>query len=459
MGNRQGQRSAKDKQLPLWNLAEDDPQTPAETEWVAISTGASREEKDGHFHWQYRQFFALGEQNPVKAGWLIGNKRIGGPRSIPLFAKRAHARRFKVGLQSICDFNFRGVKNALERVMPNRTGFVQIYEGSLADLCLTLYLAPRLSSTTFFFNFFWPRQWSQLVRKHRRLWRLMRPVFQNSAPNIVLLADTPKYAALMSSATGCRVDPFPVFTPFQFAPVRAHSERTTDLLIIVKRPEDLDFAQKVLMALPQGILAESVITGPETVLDRADLHELTQNLELTFITKALPDNDYVELLNSTKVVFLPYLKEHYNLGSSGKLVEACQAGCSVLVPEESGLSSQIKDTDRTTWATFSHSEPQLAARNLARLIQVFPEPEQRLHSKEQALASLTQRHLQRLRDAHHLSAGTASHWTWIVALTVGFFLSIATYWERENLKKRAERLIDPLLSFLRLLATRRLTSR
>lgn len=426
-------------------FAEDNPRALAGTEWVAISTGASKEEEGGHFYWHYREFFSPTETNTAAGGWLIGSKGIGGTRSVSLFSRRAHARRFKVGLQTFFDSNFRGVRRALKRLVPGESGFVRIYEGSLADLCLILYLAPRLRTTTFFFNFFWPRQWIHLVRRHRRLWRLMRRVVQNSAPNIVLLADTPKYAALMSRITGCQIDPFPVFTPFKFAPVSPLRKRTVDVLIAVKRPEDWLYAQNVLLALPSGISLKIAVTGPESVLQKLAHQELTEVFDLKILNATLPAQTFVELLNSTKVVFLAYLKEHYELGSSGKLVEACQAGCSVLVPQDSGLSSQIKDTDPETWSTFSRSEPHVAAKNIVRLLRVFPKPMQRLHSQEQAMVYFEQKHWQRLQAAPHDSAGTTNQWMWIVALALGSLFSIATYWEHPNVVSRFRRLLDRIL--------------
>ena len=416
---------------------------------IALSSGASSSTSAGHFYWHYRNFSAPLQVNTPGGSWLLGSGGLDNRRGVAVLSPRAHGRRFRVGLRTVVDYNFRGVRVSLAKLLKNQTGFVYIYEGSLADLCLTLYLAPRIRETTFFFNFFWPRHWSHFFSEHEWLWRLMRRVLHASASNIIFLADTPKYANVMSRVTGLTIEPFPVFSPFRFFRTQPFPDRHIDLFISFKRPEEWAFAQSVLLEFSREKSLKVVVTGPDAVLESHPLQGLGENINVEIVSMEMDEDYYVDLLTSTKLVFLPYLKEHYALGSSGKLVDACQAGCSVLVPENSGLSSQLEGMDPKTWATFSRTEPAHAALSIFRLLGASPKPKQRLRNIEQALSELEVRHKTRVFEAPTTTSHPEKRWVWLAGLATGCGFTLATYWEPANIRTRVAKTVDRLLRFFK----------
>jgi hypothetical protein len=277
----------------------------------------------------------------------------------------------------------------------------------------------------------------------------MRRVLRASASNVVFLADTPKYAEIMSRVTGLTIEPFPVFSPFRFFPIQPLTERHVDLFISFKRPEEWAFAQSVLLEISQERPLKVVVTGPAAFFASDNLDRLGENISIEIANVEMDENQYVGLLASTKLVFLPYLKEHYVLGSSGKLVDACQAGCSVLVTENSGLSSQLDGMDPETWATFSQSNPAQAAHSIIRLVSASTKPSQRLRNIEQAMIELEDKHKQRLLEASQATFRSEKRWLWLAGLGTGFLFGLSTYWEPANIKTRLRQKIDRVRGLLK----------
>lgn len=308
---------------------------------AAISSGASETLSSGHFYWHY---FGLIQSGQIPLGLkfqLIGSQQLTHDGAIALFTRRAHQRRFNVGLSTVFDYRFFAAKRTLHELERENTRMYYFYEGSLADLALLLYLAPRFPRSVFLFNFFWPRHWQALLDRGNWAKDLLALALRRAPGNISFTADTPKFANYLGRKLDTEFDVFPAFCPYDFRRAEGKSVKNFDVLIVLKRREELDFAVKVIERVSLERKLRVAVQGPSTLL-KPWQYPHSNSVSVKCFENNLDHDTYVELLMSASIVFLAYLKDHYKLGGSGKLLDANQAGCMLLVPQETGVMSQAR---------------------------------------------------------------------------------------------------------------------
>lgn len=337
---------------------------------AAISTGASESVTSGHFYWHYLGL-VHNRQIPRNVNFrLVGNQTLTDASAVPLFSERAHRRRFKVGASTIIDYRFLSVRKVLGELDVRQSRSFYIYEGSLADLALILYLAPRMPDSVFVFNFFWPLDWRRIIERGQWIRSLLERLIRTSSRNIRFTADTPKFAEYLSDKLNYEFGVWPAFSPFKF-PHRAENRCTSfDLLVAFKRPEELDFALQVIDQAAKERKLNVAVQGPTTGLGAGVRSVENPRCSFTFFGGDLDHDRYVDLLMSSNVVFLPYLKSHYEFGSSGKAMDAYQAGCATLIPEGSGIHSQAVKLGLKAVHTFSAGDTAGIPETILKIIDV-----------------------------------------------------------------------------------------
>jgi len=335
---------------------------------AAVSTGASNLLSSGHFYWHYLGLVRHRQVPPDVQFRLIGNQSLADVDAIPLFSERAHLRRFRVGLSTVSDYRFIAAKKTLRELENRRIRAFYVYEGSLADLALILYLAPRSPKSFFLFNFFWPRDWSDFVDRSKCLRGLLTFALRKAPSNVRFTADTPKFAEYLSRKLDVEFDAFPGFSPYQFPERSREQANQFDLLVMFKRSEELEFALKVIEKASEERDLRVAFHGPRAMLGVDGRPTVSPRASLKFFGSDLDHDSYVRLLTSTNTVLLSYLKSHYEFGSSGKLLDAHQAGCMVLVPEGSGVHSQVKHLRMQAAYPFSPGDPERTAQKILHLL-------------------------------------------------------------------------------------------
>lgn len=346
---------------------------------AAISTGASNLLSSGHFYWHYLGLVRHRQIPPDVQFRLIGNQLLKDGNAIPLFSERAHRRRFRVGLSTVFDYRFIAATKILRDLENGHIRAFYVYEGSLADLALILYLAPRFSRSVFLFNFFWPRDWNYFVERAGWLRSLLTFALRRAPNNVRFTADTPKFAEYLSRKLDVEFDVFPGFSPYQFPERGREGSNQIDLLVMFKRPEELEFALQVIERASEERDLRVAFHGPRAMLGVDSSRTVCTRASLKFFGNDLDHDSYVSLLTSTNTVLLSYLKSHYEFGSSGKLLDAHQAGCAVLVPEGSGVHSQVKHLKLLTAYPFSPGDPARTAEKILNLLDQSRRQRRRSH--------------------------------------------------------------------------------
>ena len=335
---------------------------------AAVSTGASNLLSSGHFYWHYLGLVRHRQIPPDVQFRLIGNQLLTDVDAIPLFSERAHRRRFRVGLSTVFDYRFIAATKILRELENRQIRAFYVYEGSLADLALTLYLAPRFTNSVFLFNFFWPRDWTYFIERGKWLRSLLGFALRSAPNNVRFTADTPKFAEYLSRKLDMQFDAFPGFSPYQFSEINNDGPNEFDLLVMFKRPEELEFALQVIEIASKARDLRVAFHGPRAMLGVGRSPSADPRALFKFFGNDLDHDSYVSLLTSTKTVLLSYLKSHYEFGSSGKLLDAHQAGCAVLVPEGSGVHSQVKQLKLATAHAYSPGDPATTAEKILNLL-------------------------------------------------------------------------------------------
>lgn len=335
---------------------------------VAISTGSSQSPSSGHFYWHYLGLVDNGQIPPNVVFRVLGSRNLTHASAIPLFTERAHQRRFKVGASTIFDYRFLSIEKTLGILEGAHPCAFYIYEGSLADLALVFYLAPRMADSAFVFNLFWPLDWQELIERRRWFRRLLGHLLRTSPINIRFSADTPKLAGYLSKKLNFDFHVWPPFSPLKFGHQREIRRSNFDILIVFKRPEDLNFALDVIEKVGQNRDLNIALQGPTNAADVESRFARVPRCKFTYFGSNLDHDNYVDLLMSSGIVFLSYLKNHYDFGSSGKVMDAHQAGCATLVPEGSGIHSQVAQLRLEAWHTFSPGDTPATAKKLLKLV-------------------------------------------------------------------------------------------
>ncbi len=216
------------------------------------------------------------------------------------------------------------------------------YDGGLAEFILVLQLAQRLPELKFVFNFHWADQWIDLLASTNPIGRVLKRALVeavNTSPsNLVFTAESEPFGQALSHAFGRNFPVIPIFSAFNCEQTPAWTDRPTDVLFLPQRERELSFCLSVSqLLLADGITVKLGI--PRTLFP--DFSTLGGDFGTRFTTLLpLPEEEFVSLLCSSKVVILPYDKPYFRWGSSGKFADAIALGCLPLAPTGTALTTQ-----------------------------------------------------------------------------------------------------------------------
>lgn len=390
---------------------------------AAISSGASENLSSGHFYWHYFGLIQSGQIPSNLKFQLIGSEQLKSGGAIALFTKRAHQRRFNVGLSTVLDYRFFAARRILHELERANIRMYYIYEGSLADLALMLYLAPRFPRSVFLFNFFWPRHWQALLDRGDWAKDLLAFALRRAPGNICFTADTLKFSNYLASKLDIEFGVFPAFSPYDFRIIKEKVAKKFDFLIVLKRKEELDFAFQVIERVRLGRDLSVAVQCPGTMLNSWQ-YPHGNSVSVKYFGNDLDRDTYMELLMSANIVFLAYLKDHYEFGSSGKLLDANQARCRLLVPQKTGVMSQAKAMGLAGVEYFDPSDLEGVATTLTNMLEnparVAPSKRSFSIVVDHLAKFQSERALDKARSQRH------SDGSWLISASVilaGIFLS------------------------------------
>jgi hypothetical protein len=223
---------------------------------------------------------------------------------------------------------------------------VQCYDGTLRDLFVIEAVARKFPTLVFVFNFHWAVDWIQIASTRGLKANILRKdllkLFQEAPPNLVFSAETVVLADKLRVAWGIPIAVYPIFTMHTTAAPRPWGKRDADALFIPQRSHELELCAELSLALRSVGLKVS-LAGTNKLMNALTASKGARHIEQIFdhiFLMPLPEPEYLEMLESHRVVVLPYLKEYFKWGSSGKFNEAIALGAFPMVPDETAIATQ-----------------------------------------------------------------------------------------------------------------------
>lgn len=311
---------------------------------ASISPYASDDEEEGHYYWMYRHLQQMQEASHTPLTVGIEGREAGHLAS--LLSPRRPLKRSHVGFWRRRHQDAVQICHWLERAENKNITHVQCYDGTLRDLFVIEAVARKFPRIVFVFNFHWALDWIHIARTRGLKANLLREdllkLFQEAPANLVFSAETEVLADELKTAWGIRISVYPIFTMHTTAEPRPWGERDADVLFIPQRSHELAVCSELSMALRSEGLKVSLAATQKLMNALTSPKWATQPgkiFDQIFVTP-LPEPRYQEMLQSHRVVVLPYLKEYFKWGSSGKFNEAIALGAFPMVPDETAIATQ-----------------------------------------------------------------------------------------------------------------------
>jgi hypothetical protein len=335
---------------------------------ASFSTMASSDQSAGHFYWTYR--FLHNKQAGLGRflGQTIGPRNQRASFIFPYFRKQRE-KRFRLTFWDFFAYRVWALPALWRDLACRGTTHVQFYDGGIPEFLIGFFGARANPKMTFIYNFHWAVEWLDLLGRQSGVRLQFKKIFvallEESPANLVLAAETPKFAKELGGVLGSKIAPYPVIAAFDAPAGPEWSARVLDLLVIPQRPSELAFTVKICELAARKNLRVGVFLKKSLRDSLEAAHPTFPQVANVLVSPPLPHVNYVELLLSTKLVVLPYDKPYFSWGSSGKFNEAIACGSFPFVPEGCAASSQS---------------------NLPSTLHEFPwDPEQALERLEQRL--------------------------------------------------------------------------
>jgi len=308
---------------------------------LSLSAKVSPNKSDGHFFWYYRRLAAeFGDDNWVA---VVGPKTQTAAASVwwlPVLSLPKGRAPFSPRPRRTFRADMRAVSKIIETASTQSHPAIQFYDGCLDDLVALCYLAPRYPDSAFIFNFRPGKYWIPILSRDKKLFHLLQGVFGHTPRNVFLTAETPALCAEISRQIGVNPEIYPLYSAQEFVPDVAFGGREIDVSFFPKSQPELELCVQLVNKLRGIVDHQALVVIPSGVFEKSGGREPRGFNQI--IVGPVEADKYREIFENSKVIFLPYMKQYFQYGSSGKFNDALLAGAIPLVPEGSAPLGQTK---------------------------------------------------------------------------------------------------------------------
>jgi len=335
---------------------------------VSIAPGVSNQQKDGHYHWYYKRLSQEFDSQGYRS--VIGKKLVelqGETWWEPILESRNGGHGFGPSKFREIVRNGALISQHLHKAPSRSAAVCQFYDGSLHDMSLLVYLAPLHPNIAFIFNFRPGKKWLDVLQRDRVSGRFLANRINNAPQNVFFYAETSRLRDKISRLTGAVVRDYHVYSSQEFKAAKPRRDRRIDVVFAPKTEEELSWCESLLSLLGAEGAVTSEVLIPSKLLTTLKKQEGRGGFSSIQVAP-LSASSYKELLEDAKVLVLPYLKEYFALGSSGKINDAILSGAMPFLPEDSAPALQIRSAILRSQVTFPPSRLSETAEKLRRLI-------------------------------------------------------------------------------------------
>lgn len=309
---------------------------------MSVSMMVSADEKDGHYYWYYKRLAnefdhadfvsVVGPQPAIGDGDVWWRPVLSGPRLERFFGWRPMGLRIR-DLHSI---------SAAVKVASDATSLVvQFYDGGLDDLVMATFLATKFPTTAFLFNFRPGRYWVPLLSTNRPFSRQALGILRSMPSNVFLCSETTALSAEIEKKILRKLETYPLYSAQEFSSGLAFERRNIDVSFFPKTQDELELCVLIAAELRKVTACRTLVSAPHPILGAA--REFLDRCFDEVHEGPLAAPLYRKIFGSSKIVLLPYVKEYFKYGSSGKFNDALLAGAIPLVPRGSAPAGQARD--------------------------------------------------------------------------------------------------------------------
>lgn len=332
--------------------------------FISLSPMMSSDEHGGHYYWAYRSL----EEESTALDFdtlFIGPKSEGYTAYLPVLFRRNS----NLGFYSRSDS--RTIAAISSYVNKSESCLFHFYDGGIADIIFVSRLIQVFPNSRVMLNLHWADSIAKTMSSKKRISKIQVKIFQFIIEmlgyNVILTAESDLLANIASQKLERDVSDYPVYS--------IHNKSTNEKKIIeyILVTFDDKTAKDVLLAISLSYNFSQncevvILTNSQTAKEISNFNY--SNVSIKIIESPLSKEQYCELHKSAKVLILPYLKGFYNLGSSGRLLDARMLGCNVVVPDDLALSS--KSLDLGIGFTYQREIPESLQYALRQALQVSP---------------------------------------------------------------------------------------
>jgi hypothetical protein len=342
---------------------------------ASFSSLASSAESSGHFHWLYRYLYEKQVEGGASSGLTIGPKEEVASFVLPFF-RTSRVPKIRVTFGDFWGYRVWALPDLFARLVRSGVTHLQFYDGGMAEFLIACRAADLQPNITVIYNFHWATDWLETLTRNdpigRAFARRLAAVIRDRPVNLVLTAETAKFAQVLGDLLVSTFLTYPLISAFDPPPQRSWRSREVDLLLIPQRRTELEFTMDLARLAQDTGLTPRVLLTQQLSIEVSAKYSLQPGEEEMFLTAPLPHADYARLFSGARIVVLPYDKPYFKWGSSGKFNDAMTCGAFPFVPPDTAPSWQSglpPELHELSW------DPQEAMRSIQHRLQLGMPPD------------------------------------------------------------------------------------
>lgn len=297
----------------------------------------------GHYHWYYKFLFEKQVRTANRMAKTIGPTGITSDFVIPIL-ESPKLRRFALSSSALIRFPWSKLERELRQLHSRGMSHLQIYDGDIFELALAWVISIRFPQLEVIYNFHWPLEWIELLTRRSLTASFarvaLRYLLRKRPSNLALTGETKRLSNYLQAKLSTNMTTYPIISTFDFPKQHKWLSRARDILIMPQRHTEMRFVEGLVREATSRGLSSQIFVSPLVWEEAVGRGTCTPELFTKVIFSPLTQMEYKRLLRNSRVTVLPYDKEYFLWGSSGKFNEAISAGSFPFAPADSAICDQ-----------------------------------------------------------------------------------------------------------------------
>ena len=306
---------------------------------VVVSPMMTATESSGHFYWAYKKMREATKNLGMDSISIAAEGQIAEGIHGLLKRKTSHHNYYS----SFDQKTVNKISNLVNQLNLSDGILFHFYDGGLGDLILVSRIMRIYPKSVVLLNLHWSDSIATFLNEKNPLSMIekicIKRILLAHQHKMILMAESESLSEICRTNLAVEITEYPVFSVYDPKP---YIEKSNDILLVTYSEIEFQQIYKVVndLANELGILSLTILTNNESRKKILDGFIDSGKVKIEIIDRVLNSEDYETLHRKTKSVVLPYNQSFYKLGSSGRLLDAYNFGCNVVVPRDLELSKK-----------------------------------------------------------------------------------------------------------------------